>query len=222
MIEFKRDVYDNLVEYEPESRPVRGARLYSTVCTDCGKEARYHRHTNLAKKICTCSTSKIELLIYGEMSRTLEEWAEVEPSINVGSARVRASNRRLGRRNCTDAQVLFGYGKKSPALRLQVLPTNDSPEWIRTLSEEMTRNMIKLPLIEAVVLAVKVASRERDFGKLVREDLSMYTKSGIKFTDPEGTSLPELLAQIGDLDALKDYLLGDLSLTEAKVNSFFI
>lgn len=207
MIVFKLDEYGRKIEFSPETRAKGELRLYLCDCLKCGKEHRYPSHTKIKTKKCSCEVAKKDLTHDG-VTHSLKRWGELDPTIHVASARVRLSDRALGRRMCSDTEVLYGY-KSTKTLGNILLRTDVQQEWRKVFITEFSRRINRLSLLDAIFETILVVSEEPDFCAEKKFNLtSVLTPYGQGYIHL-GQSLYEIYDILQDVGEVKSVLLSE-------------
>lgn len=212
MIQFLKDEKGQLVEFEPENN-LDGVSLYICACDQCGKQYRYLKNSRLDKVKCECTKPKPETLTIQGTTSTVDDWLTQYSHIKRNSVLTRLNNRKAGRRICSDAEVLWGYGKHGPEAKLTVNPVTRKG-WQLVFVHEFNKRVTSHPLMDAVFRAIEIASTALDF------DLNNtpFTKEGLEF-ERDGIRLPELLHSLGDMDRVKGYLIDDFDMTDTQIKT---
>jgi hypothetical protein len=206
MIDFKLDELGNKIEYDQHTRIKGQARLYVCECNKCGKLHNYPIHVNFKTKRCSCRGEK-DLLTHEGVTKPLKKWAEDDESVNLRSARVRLSDRDLGKRDCTDTEVLYGFHHaKSVKNSIKV---KTQYEWRKTFVHEFGKRVNRLSLLDAIFESVLIASDEKDFCAEKKFDFSkVLTPFGLTYLHG-GESLQSIYDMLEDVEAVKQALLDD-------------
>lgn len=215
-ITFKRNENGNLIEEDVGVRQTGDRHLFLAECTECGKQYQFQRNVNTAKRRCACEKRKNELLINGSY-KTLEKWCEQFPTANLQSAKVRLSDRKRGKRDATDLEILWGYGKYTDG-KLNIKTSDEDKDWVNYLVNEINKRLHRMPLIDAITAAVMKVKETTDF-KLDKLH-TPYTDDGLAFTYG-GQSLEDLEANFSSRQELHNFLRQELEVTDDTITSFY-
>lgn len=219
MITFILDKSGNLIERFPERRAKGEVRLYKASCTLCEREYSLNKGKKVTSMKCSCEAKAANLLEFEGRKQMLEDWAKEFPTVNFSSAKVRLSNRQTGKRDCTDQEVIWGYGKNATGKIL--FQYTGEERWISILSEELNKRLHKMPLLDAVVQSVQYVMKTSKVS-LVSQVERIFTSVGLKFEYLDQTMVDLLENNDGDVDRLKDFLRSECELSDMQVDSFFL
>jgi hypothetical protein len=178
----------------PAGKVVQGVkRVYPWACDQCGLTVYRCKSTDLSEKKCKCQSRKSPTLTIDGITRTLAKWCATYEGVTYSNARMRFSRRKNGVRDCSDEEVLFGYGKtaysKEAVFALKPLSERSFEE----LFEHYFAQNLGFPLLEATRKSYEQAT---GIYKTRRRE-SYLTAKGEEFTYM-GVSLAEFLKDCGN------------------------
>lgn len=192
--------------------------LVMTMCSLCGRKEWAKEDENLDLKKCKCEKPSQTLLEYEGRKKTVDDWARVLPTVNLASARVRMSLRVHKTRNCTDQEILFGYGKGFKASTQMALDYSGEEGWRLQLISEFNNRVDKMPLREAIIQSVQIIMGSIVVGEI--DSHPILTALGLQF-ERDGQSLVELCEMMDSVYAVKVFLSEDWQLPDNEIESYF-
>jgi hypothetical protein len=190
-----------------------GVALYTSECRSCHKIYNLSNTKKSFTAKCTCERED-RLLTIGGVTKSITDWCIDNPTVSESSVYQRFLSRKAGKLELSDVGVLFGKRKETEVLHVEPI---SKATWERELADEINARISSMPLMTAIIQAVKLVSPRMSFVQEVTMVYKEFSAAGVDYTIG-GTTLPELFTMYdNDIDAIIMLLHGE-GLTDTEIS----